>query len=272
MRPAVVFVSAAAAGLFAALVSAFVVPPRAATPVGSISAPLASATGWDNASDPAGAPTPAIAAPAPVSTGALAPTGEKVQLCEGRESIELKDNRLLGHIRYPEADRANLVAPPAGFESGNCQQIDSGMKASLTALIAAAAKDDLQIGKMIMGVSCFRSIERQRGLFCNPAKLDARGIAGQAKWIAPPGFSEHATGFAIDFGVRSKPECHANPCFAQTRTGQWLAANARKFGFELSFPSGNKQGVSYEPWHWRWTGSDRAKSVFERARRDFPSP
>ncbi|MES2097588.1 MAG: M15 family metallopeptidase [Pseudomonadota bacterium] len=269
MRPAVVFVSAAAAGLFAALVSAFVVPPRPAAPVGNMSVPLNSLSRVEPAASPT--PVPAGASPIPAPTATAAPA-DKVQLCPGRESLDLVDNRLLGHIRYPEADRANLVAPPTGFESTNCQQIDSGMKASLTAMIAAAGKDDPQIAKVMMGVSCFRSIERQRGLFCNPAKLDARGVAGQAKWIAPPGFSEHATGFAIDFGVRSKPECHANPCFAQTRTGKWLAANARKFGFELSFPSGNKQGVSFEPWHWRWTGSDRAKTVFERARRDFPSP
>ena len=59
---------------------------------------------------------------------------------------------------------------------------------------------------------------------------------------------------------------------------RWLAANAPRFGFEMSFPPGNKQNVKWEPWHWRWVGTSasvpgaaRARFVFARARRDFPA-
>ena len=43
-------------------------------------------------------------------------------------------------------------------------------------------------------------------------------------------------------------------------------ANARRYGFEQSFPYGNKQGVSFEPWHWRYVGSERAGEVFINSR------
>ena len=33
------------------------------------------------------------------------------------------------------------------------------------------------------------------------------------------------------------------------------------FRFELSFPKNNKQGLSYEPWHWRYVGVETAKEL-----------
>ncbi len=195
-------------------------------------------------------------------------------LCDGKAAPKeaLSGNRIFGHFAYAEASASDLVAPPSGFGGPNCPTIHSSMAPSLKSMLAAAAKDDPQIGKAIMGISCFRSIERQRGLFCNPGKIAARGLAGQAKWVAPPGYSEHATGLTIDFGARTIPECHTNPCFAETKTGKWLKANASKFGFEMSFPAGNAQGVSHEPWHFRWAGDDGAAKTFSEARSAFPAP
>ena len=194
-------------------------------------------------------------------------------LCNGEASpvAETADGRLFGHFRYGEPSPTDLVPPPAGFGGPNCPTIHRDMAASLTSLIAAARKDDPQIASAMTGISCFRSIERQRGIFCNPAKIKDRGIAGQAKWVAPPGYSEHATGLTIDFGARTVPQCHVHPCFKTTKTGQWLAKNARRFGFELSFPEGNGQGVSYEAWHYRCVGNDRAKAAFAPARAAFPA-
>jgi D-alanyl-D-alanine carboxypeptidase len=214
-------------------------------------------------------PGPQVANPAAVTM----PDQPAPALCNGEKSpvAPTADGRLMGHFRYEQPVASDLISPPAGFGSGNCQQIHRDMATSLGSMIAAATKDDPQVGKVMMGVSCYRSIERQRGLFCNPAKLQERGFAGQAKWIAPPNYSEHATGLTVDFGARTMPQCHANPCFKTTRTSQWLAANAGKFGFEISFPENNAQGVSYEPWHYRYVGSARAKTVFAAARAAFPS-
>ena len=261
MRAMYIYGGAIAVGLVGAVASMLIIPPHNLT--ASVTVPIATP-------GPRGAANPLPDAKA--TEAALSAPAGSVTLCPGHEAVTLADGRLLGHIPYPEANPADLVAPPPGFDGGNCQKVDREMAPALKAMIAAATKDDPQVGKMMMGISCFRSIERQRGLFCAPAKLAQRGVAGQAKWVAPPGYSEHATGFTLDFGVRSRPDCNVSPCFAETRTGQWLAKNARKFGFEMSFPNGNKQGVSYEAWHYRFVGSDRAKAVFARARRDFPSP
>ncbi len=38
-----------------------------------------------------------------------------------------------------------------------------------------------------------------------------------------------------------------------------------EFGFELSFPENNPQGVRYEPWHWRFVSSPEAQAIFRRS-------
>ena len=82
------------------------------------------------------------------------------------------------------------------------------------------------------------------------------------KWLAPPGFSEHQTGWVLDIGDVSDPEADDNPLFERTQAFEWLSKNAGRYGFELSFPPGNWQNVSYEPWHWRFVGTAEARKAF----------
>lgn len=60
--------------------------------------------------------------------------------------------------------------------------------------------------------------------------------------------------------------------------GRWLLLNAPDYGFELSFPAANAQGVTWEPWHWRWVGTSNsepgalaARALFAEARERFPA-
>ena len=165
---------------------------------------------------------------------------------------------LFGHIRHDEPPPAALVAPPADVAGGSCEAVHADMAGPLAAMITAARAEAPSIGSAIIAISCHRSITRQAALFCAPSRIRDRGYAGQARWIAPPGYSEHATGLSIDFGSRADPQCNLRPCFADTAVGRWLAVNAPRFGFELSFPSGNAQGVAHEPWHYRYVGEDAA--------------
>lgn len=110
-------------------------------------------------------------------------------------------------------------------------------------LQSAAAADHITLTI----VSAFRSIDRQAEIV--GGKL-AAGLSYDAIFCAsaPPGYSEHHTGRAVDIttpGARAlEAEFDATPAFA------WLAANAAPYGFFLSFPRGNRYGFIYEPWHW----------------------
>lgn len=96
-------------------------------------------------------------------------------------------------------------------------------------------------------VSAFRSIERQIDII--RAKLD-RGMPIETilTLSAPPGYSEHHTGRAVDINT---PGCVATEePFEQTEAFRWLQVHAKQFGFYLSYPRGNTSGFIYEPWHW----------------------
>ena len=93
----------------------------------------------------------------------------------------------------------------------------------------------------------------------------------RARVSAPPGHSEHATGYAVDFADGWNRECDFETCFGKTEAGLWLAEHAPTFGFELSFPEDNAQGVSFEPWHWRFVGTPEARQLFQAARQRYPA-
>ncbi len=111
-------------------------------------------------------------------------------------------------------------------------------------LLQDAAQAD---GIQLVIVSAFRSVERQ-------AEIVRRKLAaGQTleailAVCAPPGFSEHHSGRAVDLSAPGaallEPEFDQSPAFA------WLVQRAGAFGFHLSYPDGNAQGYRYEPWHW----------------------
>jgi len=210
----------------------------------------------------------------------LALAAEPVVLCPGQVVYPSPDGRVLGHIPYPEVPASDLVTAPRGFAIGLPCQVQRDVLPDLTRLLAAAAAAP-GVGPRLRAVSCFRSIAHQRSVFCSQIgpHRKCRDAAERARSVGPPGHSEHATGYAIDFGIRPEAGCgDVNPCMAMTPTGQWLLAHAREFGFELSFPAGNAQGVTWEPWHWRWVGTAvtapgavKARLAFTRARTNFPA-
>jgi D-alanyl-D-alanine carboxypeptidase len=171
--------------------------------------------------------------------------------------------RLFNHLPYGESDAATLAPVPS---LPGCSVAREAVS-DLERLLGAARADGIELGV----ASCFRSIAYQRRVFCAGAS-DCDTVAPlRARFVAPPGYSEHATGYAVDF-VQRGGGCRAvEQCFFLTPAGQWLMRRAPEFGFELSFPAGNKQGVGWEPWHWRWVGAPAAQARFAPAQARFPA-
>jgi D-alanyl-D-alanine carboxypeptidase len=208
----------------------------------------------------------------------LVPAAVDAQGCEARAPVAA-DGRMLGHLPYGDAAADELAPAPAGFAvTGGCR-LRQDVLPDLQRLLDAARADPAT-GGSLRAVSCHRGLGWQQSVFCralSPDDLDA--IASRAISVAPPGHSEHATGYALDFAIRPANGCRdAEACMAALPAARWLRLNAPRFGFELSFPGGNKQGVKWEPWHWRWVGTDatapgaaRARFVFAKARGLFPA-
>ena len=129
---------------------------------------------------------------------------------------------------------------------------ESGREHLLTPIAAAEAWRSLKATALADGidlfiVSAFRSIDRQAEIVRK--KLE-NGLAVDTIFSisAPPGFSEHHTGRAVDI---STPGCRALEVeFEETQAYAWLIKHAATFGYYLSYPIGNPSGYQYEPWHW----------------------
>ncbi len=200
-------------------------------------------------------------------------------LCIGQRVAAGADGRMLGHLPYGQANAAELVTMPSRFSIGVPCQLRREAAADLSRMLTDATSSG--IGGAIRAVSCYRTVNRQRSVFCGqigPGKR-CKDAAERARYVGPPGYSEHATGYAIDFGTRPSAGCaDVDACFANTRAGRWLLAHGSEYGFELSFPAGNAQGVTWEPWHWRWVGTAAdapgagpARAIFARARTAYPA-
>ncbi len=114
---------------------------------------------------------------------------------------------------------------------------------------AAQAGHDIQL------LSGFRSYETQTYLYNN--YVATYGQAEADTFSARPGTSEHQTGLAMDVGW-------IDDAYANTPSGQWLAANCYKYGFIIRYPKSKESitGYKYEPWHIRYLGVDIATDVF----------
>ena len=87
------------------------------------------------------------------------------------------------------------------------------------------------------------------------------GTANQ--FSADQGYSEHQLGTAVDL-ITTGQGGMLDQAFAKTDAYGWLTENAYKYGFILSYPSGNSYYL-YEPWHWRYVGVELATDLHEKS-------
>lgn len=167
------------------------------------------------------------------------------------------DDTLLGHIPYEEAP-ADSLAPIVA--DGSILLRRAAAERFITMAEAAAAE-----GILLEPVSGFRSIDDQEYLFFEVKAERGQIATTRAEVSAPPGYSEHHTGYAIDILDGSRSDIGLVEAFETTDAFRWLQENAAFYSFELSFPRDNPQGISYEPWHWRFVGDRHSLETFYRA-------
>ena len=178
---------------------------------------------------------------------------------DGISQVErIHDHRVLGHLPYNEIPREKLVLIEPNIE------VHIDMRDSLLNMRKEAKKD----GIYLVFLSGFRSINLQKDIFYSLKSKRNQEAAERARVSAPPGYSEHSTGFAIDIGDATQRKTDFETEFENTDAFRWLKKNAAKFHFKLSFSKKNKY-IDYEPWHWRYEGSIEALKVFEPSNREL---
>jgi D-alanyl-D-alanine carboxypeptidase len=119
---------------------------------------------------------------------------------------------------------------------------------------AAEALEEMAAAALAEGIhlriaSAYRSAAYQEEVYARNVREMGREAADRES--APPGRSQHQLGLAADFGP-------IDDSFAETPAGRWVAANAGRFGWSLSFPQGYEDATGYrwESWHYRYVGRE----------------
>jgi len=183
----------------------------------------------------------------------IGPTPNVEVVPQSNEKIE----NILGHLPYREANQKDLS--PVTFD-GHIKLRKAAAEKFLAMQQAALSQ-----GIVIKPISGFRSIKDQQYLFFTVKEQRDQSTSKRAEVSAPPGYSEHHTGYAVDIGDGKVPSTNLNKNFDKTAAFHWLERNANLYSFEISFPLNNVQGVSYEPWHWRFVGDQDSLETFYKA-------
>jgi zinc D-Ala-D-Ala carboxypeptidase len=167
----------------------------------------------------------------------------------GRHLRELVDKRHSLPAGYAPSDLVTLT-------EGSYRVSRSGLtlrRAAAAALeeMAKAARAD---GVVLVASSAYRSYEYQTQVYNRNVREMGQEAADRES--ARPGHSQHQTGLVVDFGS-------IDDSFAATAASRWMAANASRFGWSLSFPDGYEEvtGYRWESWHYRYVGKGLAAFI-----------
>ncbi|MEJ2057501.1 MAG: M15 family metallopeptidase [Desulfofustis sp.] len=94
--------------------------------------------------------------------------------------------------------------------------------------------------------SAYRSIHYQTRIFLRMLE-QGRSFEDIIRYVAPPGYSQHMLGTAMDFSP-------SNWEFAETEQYRWLQENGPRFGFEETYSEYNRYNMPWEAWHWNYVG------------------
>lgn len=145
--------------------------------------------------------------------------------------------------RTPVCEEASDLVDAGTDMFGRSQRMTPQTRSAWLDMRAAAAADDIEL-KL---VSAFRSVDYQCEVISR--KLAAgRSIDEILRVNAIPGHSEHHSGRALD--LHSGDAEPLEESFEKTAAFDWLSRHAARFGFHLSYPRDNQEGIDYEPWHW----------------------
>jgi len=146
----------------------------------------------------------------------------------------------------------------------------AGISSELGGRIIPAAIDDLralhdasvEADAEIAIRTAYRSYAQQASVFSAwVAQSDER----HARTVsARPGHSEHQLGTALDVtGVGDPMAPWQYDDWGTTRPGRWMARDAWRFGFVLSYPrdAADETCYAYEPWHYRYVGPEIAAAI-----------
>ncbi len=166
----------------------------------------------------------------------------------------------------PEGYEVELVGLSAVYATEG-KQVAAGIYDALIEMMDACNKNS---GSRCCVISGYRTQEYQSNLYenmvttlLNEGKSEEDARAEAATRTAVPGYSEHQLGLAVDivdtqlWTLTQEQE--------NLPAQQWLMEHCHEYGFILRYPadSTDSTGIIYEPWHYRYVGTELAQEIHD---------
>ena len=166
--------------------------------------------------------------------------GEKETVRIGGQEFEVPPQWQGLRIEEKPPARKELAAVPRSLAKNHgLIFLRRDARDALVAMAAEAGKE----GVALTIDSGYRSIRYQKKIIARQL-AQGKTFSRITRFVAPPGYSEHRTGTAVDFTP-------SNWRFAATPQYHWLTAHAASYGFTETYPE-NGHRHPWEPWHWRY--------------------
>lgn len=143
---------------------------------------------------------------------------------------------------------------PADLSSYNGFVVSAKIIPDMAAMFTAA----VNAGTPLSLTSAYRSYSNQVSTYNHWVATNGSTAAADTV-SARPGYSEHQTGYAVDFSAGG---CSLE-CFRGSGQYAWMQTNAASYGFIERYPQGLESITGYSPeaWHWRYVGSATATEM-----------
>lgn len=224
---------------------------------------VAAAASWPRQGEPVAVVTvkvthTSVVDPDPVVTPTPSPTEPAFDMAAqsvddaGSLWVVVNKRRPIDPLSYAPRDLVRLTVPGSGA------MMRRAAAEALDRMSDAASK----AGARFLVSTAYRSHSIQDGLYRTYVAQNGRAYADRVS--ARAGFSEHQTGLAVD--VYDPAGCRLTACYANTKSGKWVAEHAPEFGFLVRYPDGEEEvtGYRYEPWHLRYVGTELAAEMRAR--------
>jgi len=182
-------------------------------------------------------------------------------LYSGSYVLPVTGDMILAHVNKFNALPSTYVPPGltkvTGVSTQGTQYLRGSILPYLYQLFGAAS----QAGFQLSIVSAYRSYQTQVATF--NYWVSQYGYTLASLGSALPGHSEHQLGTTLDLGLAGKewPTGYSN-----SAASSWIAKNAYKFGFTVSYQPGKESITGYiaEDWHIRFVGVDLAAQLHKK--------
>lgn len=196
------------------------------------------------------------------------------------EGFEEENSAAEAGGEYGEADPCLILVNPENYipDDYTVELETVQGKYKLDVKAAQSAKDLIagakEAGYDMQVCSAYRTIEKSAELYqrkvqqyLNAGYSQAKAESEAARWVAPPGTSEHHTGLAMDivssdyWGQYSDLEHD----YEKFDSFKWMYEHCAEYGFILRYPKDKQEitGITYEPWHYRYVGVEAAAYIME---------